>query len=154
MDQDKRSIMMRGFLTVFAALTICSSLAHAIPESAAQVIQINQPIINFVEKNSSEGLLSFEIMNQGRRPHSLVSVSSPAAKQARLDQDSPGKHGYQLEAVTLNPKTTYKFAPQSSVVRLQELKPHHTQSGGLIPVTLGFDDGSQVQVSARVQAIN
>lgn len=144
---------MRGIITVFVALSVVSTLAHAIPESAAQVIQINHPIINFVEKSPSEGMLSFEIVNQGRRPHSLVSVSSPAAKQARLDQDSPGKHGYQLEAVTLNPKTAYKFAPQSSVVRLQEFK-LHAQRGDVVPVTLVFDDGSHVEISARVQAIN
>jgi copper(I)-binding protein len=134
----------------FLLATTAMSNANAITEIAAQVVKVQSPEVRSNGANAAEGFMTIE--NTGTQNHILVAAYSPTDAQTMLHKD-----------VVKNGQLTMKEVSQILIPAREST--HLTFSGlhimlmgmnqplpssGSVPIGLIFDDGSELNVSAKI----
>lgn len=101
----------------------------------------------------SMGVAYFKIVNRGKSPDTLVSVSSPAAESAELHRSTlEGGMARMRPAgdVVIAPGATVKAEPEGLHVMLHGLK-QQSVPGSQVPLTLTFKTAGAVTVQLEVR---
>ncbi|MEI7613264.1 MAG: copper chaperone PCu(A)C [Betaproteobacteria bacterium] len=138
---------MRRLVLIFVAALPCISFA-AEPE-----LMIHDPYVRLAPPNAPATGAFMVIMNTGKEDRKLLKAESPAAKTVELHNHINDNGVMKMREVTnidIKANGQAELKPGSYHVMLigmhQPLK-----EGDAIPITLSFDDGSKLQISAPVR---
>jgi periplasmic copper chaperone A len=146
--------MLKSLLGV--VLTLCTTLTFAAPETAADVITINNPYVRAVPPGQSNSAAYMVLTNKSAAPHRLVAVTSPMVDHIQIHMTSNNNGVMQMRevgAVDIAAHQSQSFEPGSLHIMLLGLK-QPLQPGIEVPLTLIFEDNSSESVRAMVKKLN
>lgn len=122
-------------------------------EMAANVMTVKSPVIDLQLTNNHMTEVFMELINNGKQTHRLIAVTSPIAKKVQLHlttviNGTPNMR--QVTAITIPANAERGLQIGGLHVMLIGLKRHLIKNRH-IPITLVFQDGSRINVRAKVE---
>ncbi len=141
---------MKKALTLVLSLLVGISFA-ANQEVAADVIQIKAPSVKATTINIRQTKILMDVVNTGSQSHTVIAVVSPVAKKVQLHKTTKQKNHSMMTAVKdikVPAHRGQKLTNSGLHIMLIGLTKQLT-AGQEVPVTLVFEDGSEITVYAR-----
>ncbi len=120
--------------------------------AAADNVSVQDPYVRLAPPNAPATGAFMVIKNNGDKDVKVVKASNPASKVTELHNhinDGGVMRMRPVQAIDIKAKGEAVLKPGGLHVMLIDLKTP-MKEGDMIPITLGFDDGSSTQVEARV----
>lgn len=136
--------------------TLLLAVALACPTFAAEsALTIQDPYVRLAPPNAPATGAFMLIKNAGKTDRKLVKADSPVAKNVEL-HNHINENGVmkmrQVQEIAVKANAQAELKPGSYHVMLIGMhKP--LEEGQSVPITLGFDDGSTLQVNAPVRKL-
>ena len=134
---------------LFAAGLLCSAAAFA---GAADTVSVHEPYVRLAPPNAPASAAFMVLRNTGAKDVRLVRVDNPASRVTELHthlNEGGVMKMRPVSAVEIKAGGETVLKPGGLHVMLIDLKAP-LKEGEIVPLTLGFDDGSSKQVDARV----
>lgn len=126
-------------------------------EMASDVIFVSMPIIQKIPTNLASSELVMNVKNFGNIEHNLISVKSPAAKQIQLQIVSNDRSGAITAKLTkqipININDSFDISGGKYRIIMINFN-SKLRSMDKVPLILGFDDGSIINIYAGVSCEN
>lgn len=136
-------------LSLLAAGLIFSAGALA---AAAEQITVDNPYVRLLPPSAPTTGAFMVIRNAGERDVKLVKAENPASRVSELHthlNEGGVMKMRQVPAIELKAKGEAVLQPGGLHIMLIDLKAP-LKEGDVVPITLGFDDGSSKKVEAKV----
>lgn len=136
----------------WAALALAMSLTWtaAYSESAAQVIEVQAPVIDSQITKNDSAQIFMQLKNKGLNNYELIAATSPAATKIQFHEAASNSKPEKIVRNIALPKNSEKDLQLGGVhVVLMGLK-KSLVPGEAVPLTLIFSDGSWTTVNATV----
>lgn len=133
---------------------LCAAPATSAVEMAAEVITVVDPYVRRLPPGQEQTAAYFALHNAGRREHALVKVSSPAARTVELHttvKDNGMMKMRPVPKIEIPPGGAVRLEPGGYHIMLIGLR-QPLQEQARVPLTLGFEDGSEKTITAAVRA--
>jgi copper(I)-binding protein len=137
------------------AFCLLSISGIAVAETTAEGVTISDPYVRAVPPGQPNSASFMTVTNAGGSDHALVGGSSPAAKVVELHthtMEGGMMRMRQVEKIDLPAGKDVTLKPGGLHVMLIGLKQNLTP-GENVPLTLKFEDGSEVTVDAPVRKL-
>lgn len=142
----------KKLLFTLGILFFSFSVFAANDEMASDVISVKSPLIQEKLIHGQTTAVFMELVNNGNLDHELVAATTPAAKLVQL-HSTMSHHGdsamQQISGITINPHKEKNLKPGGLHLMLMNIQKHLIRNQ-TIPITLIFNDGSWIQVKAKV----
>lgn len=126
-------------------------------EMASDVIFVSMPIIQKIPTNLASSEIMMNVKNFGNHVHKLISVQSPAAKQIQLQIISNDRAGGVTAKLTkqipINVNDSFDISGGKYRIMMINVN-SRLRSMDKVPLILGFDDGSKINLYAGVSCEN
>lgn len=122
--------------------------------SAAGDIQISDPWVQAAPPNVKVMAAYLEIHNSGKKPATLISVSSPAFDQVSIHQSmmhGEMMHMEQIEELSIPAQGSVTLKPGGLHLMLTDAK-KPLKAGDQVPMMLVFKNGKKIAVKATVRS--
>ena len=134
---------------LFAAGLLCSAAVFA---GAADTVSVHEPYVRLAPPNAPASAAFMVLRNTGARDVRLVRADNPASRVTELHthlNEGGVMKMRPVPAVEIKAGDETVLKPGGLHVMLIDLKAP-LKEGEIVPITLGFDDGSSKRVDARV----
>ncbi len=134
---------------LFAAGLLCSAAAFA---GAADTVSVHEPYVRLAPPNAPASAAFMVLRNTGAKDVRLVRADNPASRVTELHthlNEGGVMKMRPVPAVEIKAGGETVLKPGGLHVMLIDLKAP-LKEGEIVPITLGFDDGSSKRVDARV----
>ena len=134
---------------LFAAGLLCSAAAFA---GAADTVSVHEPYVRLAPPNAPASAAFMVLRNTGAKDVRLVRADNPASRVTELHthlNEGGVMKMRPVPAVEIKAGGEAVLKPGGLHVMLIDLKAP-LKEGEIVPITLGFDDGSSKRVDARV----
>lgn len=134
---------------LFAAGLLCSAAAFA---GAADTVSVHEPYVRLAPPTAPASAAFMVLRNTGSRDVRLVRAENPASRVTELHthlNEGGVMKMRPVPAVEIKAGGETVLKPGGLHVMLIDLKAP-LKEGEIVPITLGFDDGSSKRIEARV----
>jgi hypothetical protein len=149
------TVMPKRFMLALLGVALLIGLVQAQAQSVAEQVEVQGAYVRAVPPGQPNSASFMALHNGDSRAHALVGAESPAAKVVELHTHNMVDGMMQMrpvEKIDLPAGATTSLQPGGFHVMLiglqQPLVPDQ-----VVPVTLVFEDGSKMQVSAPVRKL-
>lgn len=142
---------MKRLSVIFAAL----SLSTATFAGAADDVVVHEPYVRLAPPNAPATGAFMVLRNGGAKAVKLVKAENPASRLTELHNhinDNGVMRMRQVPAIEIPAKGEAVLKPGGLHVMLIDMKAPLSE-GQVVPITLGFDDGSSKVVEVKVQKV-
>lgn len=135
--------MRRTPAVFFAAVLLCAR-----PSFAGDSVEIKDPWVRAVPPSSPATAAFMVIVNKGDEPATLVSASSPVAREVRpmvTTKQADGMMGMEfVDSFAIAPGKKRVLEPGADHIMLMKMK-SAPKAGATVPLTLTFESGGKRQ---------
>lgn len=147
---------MRNFIAIFFASLLWASIGTslAFPDAQDIVIESAWARASIGSKRPSAAYMT--IRNTGDTPITLKKIETPLAKKSEIHRTMTNDQGVgsmvRVGEIQIPPGESAKLEPGSFHVMLMKLQSVMNE-GGILPLTLFFSDGNNVEVEVPILSI-
>jgi len=150
--------MNKAFLNGLAGLALVISLTSqaTYAEVVADKMMVSNPVVRATPPGAENTAVYFTLYNTSDEAHQIVNVTSEEAIQVQLHTtlEKDGVYSMQrLTSVDVPAKKNTYFAPGGKHIMLMGLI-ESLSPGEHVPLTIIFEDGSYVRLSAEVKELD